>query len=207
VIADLAKVRRGASLAFNAAAIGCFGGRRYFGFPAEIGEDFPYFLSYGIPGKLEGERYKKTPELVRQWLQTATTLAAPAPFIIFKRWDNLAAGDDPQVVIFYARPDVLSGLFTLANYDELEPDGVICPMGAGCASIVQWPLQEGRSPRPRAVIGTFDVSARPCVPADTLTFAVPIAKFARMVADMAESFLITPSWRKVKERIRSGQGS
>jgi len=61
VIADLARVRRGASLAFDAAAVSCFGGRKYFGFPVEIGEDFPYFLSYGIPGKLEGERYKKTP--------------------------------------------------------------------------------------------------------------------------------------------------
>lgn len=29
--------------------------------------NFEYFLSCGIPGKLEGERYKKTPELVRSW--------------------------------------------------------------------------------------------------------------------------------------------
>jgi len=28
---------------------------------------FEYFLSCGIPGKLEGERYKKSPELVKEF--------------------------------------------------------------------------------------------------------------------------------------------
>jgi hypothetical protein len=50
----------------------------------------------------------------------------------------------------------------------------------------------------------FDVSARPFVPADTLTFTVPMAKFERMVRNMKESFLITPSWAKVKRRIEKG---
>jgi hypothetical protein len=49
----------------------------------------------------------------------------------------------------------------------------------------------------------FDVSARPCVPADVLTFSVPIKRFIRMIANMEESFLVTPSWRKVLKRIRS----
>jgi hypothetical protein len=47
----------------------------------------------------------------------------------------------------------------------------------------------------------FDVSARPCVPPDTLTFAVPMKKFSPMVENMDESFLITPSWEKVRNRI------
>jgi len=37
----------------------------------------------------------------------------------------------------------------------------------------------------------LDVSARPCVPSDVMTFAVPMAKFTSMVADMEESFLVT----------------
>jgi len=39
------------------------------------------------------------------------------------------------------------------------------------------------------------------VPADILTFAVPMRKFLRMVDNMEESFLVTDSWRKVKRRI------
>jgi hypothetical protein len=49
----------------------------------------------------------------------------------------------------------------------------------------------------------FDVSARPCVDRNELTFAVPMEKFARMVHDMEESFLITPSWDKVRGRLSS----
>lgn len=41
-----------------------------------------------------------------------------------------------KVVIFFTRPDVVSGLFTLANFDEVEPSGVFSPCAAGCGSIV-----------------------------------------------------------------------
>jgi hypothetical protein len=58
-----------------------------------------------------------------------------------------------------------------------------------------------KSESPRAVIGMFDVSARPSVPKDTLSFAVPMKKFETMIANMDESFLITESWRKVQRRI------
>ena len=50
---------------------------------------------------------------------------------------------------------------------------------------------EGKTDRPRAILGMFDVSARPYVPADTLSFAVPMAKFQRMIDNMEESFLTT----------------
>jgi hypothetical protein len=69
-----------------------------------------------------------------------------------------------------------------------------------CASIVYHPYHEIASDRPRAVLGMFDVSARPCVEPDVLTFAVPRPKFTRMVAQMDESFLITKSWSKVRRR-------
>jgi hypothetical protein len=48
----------------------------------------------------------------------------------------------------------------------------------------------------------FDVSARPGVDTNSLTFSVPMKKFERMVADMDESFLITPSWEKVRARMK-----
>jgi hypothetical protein len=49
----------------------------------------------------------------------------------------------------------------------------------------------------------FDVSARPHVPPNVLSFAIPMAKFTHMVNNMEESFLITRSWQKVRERIKS----
>jgi len=202
IIAVLARVRKGNSLCLNVDSVGCAGGKRYLGFTGEIMPDFEYFLSCGIPGRLEGERYKKSPELARELVKNTAYLKAPAPFVVFKRWDKLEEPDNPEVVIFFARADVLSGLFTLANYDEAELNAVFTPMGSGCSSIIQAPYLEKDSARPRGVIGMFDVSARPFIPEDMLTFSAPMKKFTSMVANMEESFLNTDSWRKVQKRIK-----
>ena len=172
-IAALAKVRRGRSLAFDKDSVGCAGGRRYLGFAENLMPNFEYFLSCGIPGQMEGERYKKSPELVKEAMKEWPVFRAAGRFIVFKRWDNLDEADDPQVVIFFAEPDVLSGLFTLSSYDEAGRELVKAPFGAGCSTIVQYPYLEVGVPNPRAVIGMFDVSARPFVPKNVLSFAVP----------------------------------
>ncbi len=200
-ICDLAAVRDGASRAFESETLPCRGARRYLGFDQRLSPNFPYFLSCGIPGEMEGERYKQSPELVEAYLESQPPFEAPGRYLIAKRWDHLDADDDPQVVVFFAPPDVLSGLFTLANFDEARPDGVIAPFGSGCSSIVYHPYRELASDCPRAVLGMFDVSARPCVPDDVLTLSVPWPKFARMVNHMDESFLITESWDKVRSRV------
>jgi len=201
LIADLSLARKGKSLCFDADSIGCGGAKRYLGFTQQIMPNFDYFLSCGIPGTLEGERYKKTPELVREAMKNLTQFTAPARYIVFKRWDALEETENPDVVIFFAAPDVLSGLFTLANFDEGEPNGVFAPFAAGCGSIVQYPYFEKDSDRPRVILGMFDVSARPYVSKDVLTFSVPMNKFVQMIDNMEESFLITPSWSRVKKRI------
>lgn len=202
VIGALSDVRVGRSFCFNVDAIGCPGGRKYLGFAKGIRPDFEYFLSCGIPGTLEGERYKKSPELVREAMKHWAAIEAPGRFIVFKRWDLLEESDHPEVVIFFAKPDVLSGLFTLANFDEAEQNRVIAPFGSGCSTIVQYPYLEKSSNHPRAVIGMFDVSARPFVPHNTLTFSVPMNRFVTMIENMEESFLITRSWAEVQKRIK-----
>jgi uncharacterized protein (DUF169 family) len=203
IIGALVKVQRGQSLAFDVDAVGCPGGKRYLGFAENLMPDFEYFLSCGIPGKMEGERYKKSPEMVKEYMQKhAPAMKAPGKYIVFKRWDMLDESDQPDVVIFFVEPDVLAGLFTLASFDEAEQNMAIVPFGSGCASIVQYPFMEVKSAHPRAVIGMFDVSARPFVDKNILAFSAPMSKFKRMVDNMDESFLITPSWAKVQKRIK-----
>ncbi len=201
LIGALAPVRGGRTWRFSRAMPLCTGGKRYTGFSTRLRSDFEYFLSCGIPGEMEGERYKKSPELVRAMLERQPAFKAPGRYLIFKRWDALEAGDEPEAVIFFAPPDVLSGLFTLVGFDETDLNAVIAPFGAGCATIIQYPCLENRSEHPRAVLGMFDVSARPHVPAGCLTFTVPWRKFLRMLANMDESFLITDSWEKIRVRL------
>jgi len=201
IIGVLTRVFKGHPLRFGAGSFGCGGAKRYLGYEKEMRPNFEYFLSCGIEGEMEGERYKKSPEIVRQIMQDAPWYAAPGKYIIFKRWDALGREDEPDVVIFLARPDVLSGLFTLSGFEEAANESVIAPFCAGCGSIVLYPYLEKGKERPRAVIGMFDVSARPSVQKDVLSFAIPMNKFTRMIDDMEESFLITFSWAKVQKRI------
>ncbi len=201
LICDFASVRSGTTMAFSEETVGCPGGRRYAGFTQEVRPDFEYFLSCGIPEKVEGERYKKSPELVRAMLAAAFPFEALGRYLVVSRWDHVPRDKDPDIVVFFAISDVLAGLFTLANYDRVD-DAVVAPMGSGCASIISIPYRELSSPSPRAILGMFDVSARPCVGASELTFAVPWPLFVRMVDNMEESFLITRSWEVVRDRIR-----
>lgn len=201
LVGALEEVRNGRSLSFNSDSIGCPGGKRYAGFAEKIRSDFEFFLSYGIPNKVEGERYKKSPELVREILKKWPSFKAPKAYLVFKRWDQLTEEDNPEVVIFFAQPDVLAGLFTLANFDEAHPEAVFTPMGSGCSAIITYPYLEKDSAHPRAVMGMFDPSARPYVPKNILSFSLPLKKLVKMIDNMEESFLTTKTWQVLQQRI------
>jgi uncharacterized protein (DUF169 family) len=202
LICDLGKVRKGESLAFSSEAIKCGGAKRYLGFAEKIRPKFEYFLSCGIKGSMEGERYIRTPEMVSELMKNQKQIIPQGKYIVFKRWDVLTKTDNPEVVIFFSTPDILSGLFTLANFDQSEPNSTFTPFGSGCGSIIHYPFLEKDKERPRAVIGMFDPSARPCIPAGELSFSVPMVKFLKMISYMNESFLITDSWKKIRKRIK-----
>ncbi len=202
LIGNMKRVRQGFPFVYDAHIQGCSGGKRYTGFSHNLRPNFEYFLSCGIPGELEGERYKRDPALVKQYLLQHPPFEAPGKYLVFKRWDKLASLEKALAVTFFATGDVLSGLFALANYDMAEPDGVITPMGAGCASMIGYPLEQANLEKPRCVLGMFDVSARPQVGKDELTFTIPIERFIQLVSYMDESFLITGSWEKVRARMK-----
>jgi hypothetical protein len=198
-VGDLIAVRKGGSLCLEEAALGC--GKRFCGFQVPLRPHFEHFLSYGIPWKVEGERYKKTPEIVKKLMEKWPEWRAPARYLVVKRWDKMVENDHPEAAVFFARPDVLSGLFTLANYEGTDSFGVIAPFSSGCGTIIQYPFLENQKENPKCVLGMFDVSARPCVGAGELSFAAPMKKFERMIHDFEESFVITRSWEKVMRRL------
>jgi hypothetical protein len=201
LICELSRVRKGETLAYDGPGLRCGGAKRYLGYAKELRPKMEYFLSCGIPDEMEGERYIKTPEMVKEILSKLQNIPAEGKFIIFKRWDKLEETDEPEGVIFFSTPDVLSGLVTLANYDQPHGDGTIVPFSSGCGSIVYRTWLENHKAEPKAILGMFDVSARPCVPKDALSFSVPMKKFVTMMGNMDESFLITESWKKVEKRI------
>jgi len=65
---------------------------------------------------------------------------------------------------------------------------------------VHYTFLEKDAVRPRAVLGLFDVSARPFVPENALSFSVSMRKFERMVRNMKESFPTENSWKAVQKK-------
>ena len=196
--------QKGETVYFDAEHVGCFGGGYYMGFQATARQNIEYFLSCGIPGEMEGERYIKNPETAREYFASVQPRKAPGKYCIFKSLNKLSAQEEPEVVIFFAPPDVLAGLFTLTNYAAERFDAVSIPFSSGCGAILTHPLKEAEEKNPRAVLGLFDVSARPFVEADILTLAMPIKLFLSLLDNQDESFLITRSWDAVRKRVEKG---
>jgi uncharacterized protein (DUF169 family) len=194
--------KKGKTVFFDKNHFGCPGGAYYMGLLESPRPNIEYFLSCGIPGEMEGERYIKTPELAKEFFKKRTPRLAPATYCVFKPVEQFQQGNmKPEVVVFFVSADILSGLFTLTNYALETTDAVYTPFGSGCSTILTYPLKEAEKEQPRAVLGMFDVSARIMVQKEILTLAMPYSVFLKLVENVQGSFLETESWKKVLHRI------
>ncbi len=203
MIGLLKKARKNGKIVyFDKNHFGCPGGAYYMGFLESPMPNIEYFLSCGLPGQMEGERYIKTPELARKYFEKAKPRPAPAAYCVFKPIERFQGGEEPEIVVFFASPDILSGLFTLTNYALELTDAVYTPFGSGCGTILTYPLKEAEKEEPRAILGMFDVSARPMVEREILTLSMPYSAFLKLLENVDGSFLQTESWKKVRQRIQ-----
>ncbi len=193
--------KKGKTVFFDKDHFGCPGGAYYMGFFDFPRPNIEYFLSCGIPGEMEGERYIKTPERAREYFSRMIPRRAPAAYCVFKPIDQFQNGAEPEVVVFFAPPDILSGLYTLTNYALERTDAVYAPFSSGCGTILTYPLKEAGKEQPHAILGMFDVSARPMVESEILTLAMPFPIFVRLSENVQGSFIETESWKKVLKRI------
>jgi uncharacterized protein (DUF169 family) len=199
LIALLSRARRGETVFFDQDTTGCPGGSTYLGF-CEARPEIDAFVSTGIPGVMEGEHYKQSPELVRAFREAHPPLPAPARYAVFTPVSALAAGETPLVVLCFAGPDELCGLVGLAGYARAD-DAILSPFGSGCGVLISRALYEAQNPQPRGILGMFDPSARPCVAADELSFSAPRALWEEMLSHAEESFLQTKTWATLRRRI------
>lgn len=150
---------------------------------------------------LNGERYINTPENVRKFIDSLPITEIPTKYVVFKKLSDVDSDQEkPQTIIFFADPDQFSALTVLANYGRGDNENVIIPYAAGCQAIGIYTYREAQSPRPRAVAGLTDLSARLYIrkqlgEADFLTFAVAFALFEEMENNVSGSFLERPTWQ------------
>lgn len=212
VISLLSAAARGRIAAIDRHTAGCGGALIGLGFQDAYREGFAEFLSTGTPER-EGEAYKKTPDLVRAAFGDLPRFGRSPAYVVFAPLEP-APGEArpaglqtaPDLVIFLANADQLSALVVLANYDRPTNDNVIAPFSSGCQSICRLPAAEAEREAPRAVVGLTDVSARPYVDADLLSFTVPHSMYLKMEGNVTGSFLEKSDWRRVRERITGARG-
>ncbi len=218
----LVDAARGETVVLDKDTVFCPGGLIGLGFARGVsnmpggGEGFYRFLSTGnrpylkeqgqseagmSEDFLDGERYIKTPELVRRFVEGLPAVEIDKRYVVLRPLSAVGPGDAPLSVIVLADPDQLSALVVLANYGRETADNVVIPMGAGCHQIGIHVYSEAERDIPRAVVGLTDLSARLCVNAligdRFLTFSVPWPMFGEMERDVPGSFLERTTWRRL----------
>ena len=158
--------RKGEGLSLSAETIGCGGGKLYTAF-APMPEHVPGFVS-------QKERYKASPEDVIECIERLDIRPAAKKYLNFIRIDRVESFEPMEGILFFATPDMLSGLATWAFFDNNADDAVSCIFGSGCSSVV----------------------------AQALSFVIPASRFKEMYRTMDRCCLFnTNAWSKVKERI------
>ena len=189
----LQAAREGTPVSLSADVIGCGGGKLYTGF-SDMPEYVPTFVSLK-------ERYKERPEMVANYINDLNLKRSEKPYLNFVRIDQAETFDDYEGILFYATPDMLSGLCGWAFYDTNEPDAVVAQFGSGCSTVVSMTVAENAHQGYRCFLGLFDPSVRPWVKANELSLTIPLSRFNVMLSTMRDCFLFgSHAWEKVKAR-------
>ncbi len=195
-IGNLKTARDGGVVSLNVETISCPGGKTYAGFIPP-----PPFISGFVSGK---ERYKETPDLVNEFISELNIPDKSGKYLNFASIAAIDSFDFIEGLIFFAIPDVLSGLVSWAMFDTNKADAVATLFGSGCSSIISQTVVENKNNGHRTFLGMFDPSARPEVEENILTLTIPLSRFKTMYHTINSSCLQgTHGWKKVKQRIEN----
>lgn len=204
VIGNIWLARKKKCAAFiSAEEYGCPGGVYYCSMMKPNIRFIEYYVSTGIEGTpVHGERFMPSPEAMRTFLEKVNPRKAPGKYCIFKPLSQFSDGQEPEFVIFFARPEVITGLFVQTTFTTGEVDCVASPFGAGCTNILAWPLYYKEQGLEKAVLGGFDPSARKFMKPDELTFTVPLSLYEKMLKALPESmFNGGKDWSNVRKKV------
>ena len=200
-VAMLAAAANGKVAAFSKETTPCLGGRAGLGFEKYPLGRIEFFLSNGGALVERCERYKKSPDVAREFICGVSNALIeklpPRKKILLLKPLSLVEDESPDAIIFLVNADQLSGLVTLANYESPRHDAVKILFGAGCAQTILYPLSEKNF----CFVGLTDPSARKFLDKSLLAFSMSHEKFLRLESLAEESFLTADAWQKIFKRI------
>ena len=187
---------------FSAEQFGCPGGAFWLGFLKPQTETMIHYVSTGIPEQMKGEFYCDSPDELRRIFEYVDPRPAPKTFCVIKPLSRFTGDEEPELVVFFVRPESLSGLHQLATFVTNDPEVVASPWGPACGNIATWPLKYMMQGKNKAVLGGWDPSARKFLKTDELTLSVPLEMFNNMLERFEGSFLKTDTWETVQKKIQ-----
>ena len=193
MIGAIRKVCNGSTLTLTSEKVQCPGGALYAAF-RPMPEQIAFFVS-------QIERYKQTPEQMYAYVESLGIELTDKSYLNFVCVDQLASWDGVEAIVFFATPDILSGLCTWALFDNDADDAIVTKFASGCAAVITFATVESRKGGRRCFLGMFDPTARPLVPKNELSFAIPMSRFTEMLATMPDSALYQKAFSVVRRRI------
>jgi hypothetical protein len=175
--------------------------RFYLGFSEWIFDGIEQFLSYGPVPDRECERFIRTPEQARLFIEN-NRFDAPANTVgVLAPLDAFPTANPPQVVVLLVNADQVSALVYLLHFDAPEDDSrVMTTLAAGCASMLTLPFLDDRRGVRRARWGLHDPAARVRMPAHLTSLAMPLPFLRETWGHASDSFLETSTGRALLAR-------
>jgi len=194
-------VKNGAGGDFTNPQHGCPGLQTHFGFNTTYPPWMANFLTDGKNGAPMGEGLKASPALAQEFLDRIE-FTRPSGETMLMGPLRLNSWDKVRTVTFFADPDRLSALMTLAAFRSSDPEEIAAPFSSGCGML--WEVFNNHQ-KDRAVIGCTDIAMRKYVPPEIMCLTVSPQRFELMVDFPDDAFLMRSWWNDLMDQREKGR--
>jgi uncharacterized protein (DUF169 family) len=192
---------RGKTVAFDRQTTGFACSAFYLGYEKWIFEGIECFLSDGSVFGRSPERFIETPTKAKKYVESFIPAQINPNATVFKPLGQCTETEKPELVIFYANADEISGLVFALHYRYPDrEDLVLTRFMSGCGSVVTYPMQLKAAGRQHAVWGMHDISVRKRLPKELMSLTIPLEMLLELHACLDTNFFITENWKLIRER-------
>lgn len=172
----------------------------YLGYADWIFEGIEQFLSDECVWGREPERFIKTPEMARKFVESYHHKPHRKGAIVFKPLELFADHEKPELVIFFVNTDQISALQYLIGFEAPREERIVTRFASACMSVFTIPMEYFQKGEKKAVWGFHDISQRSKIPRDITSMTLTYPLFEEVCRNIEESFLMTEQWEKLKRR-------
>lgn len=175
----------------------------YLGYRDKIFDGIDLFLSHG-PCELIGrepERFIKTPELAKEWVDSMRSTHLETRTGVFMPMNQYTDDIRPEIVVMLLKPDQISAMVFLAHYDNpMHKDIISTGFMSSCVACVTQPLKDAREGLQKITWGHHDPAARSRLPKELMSLAMPVYMLEKMDEYLDETFIRTHIWHDLRKR-------